>query len=68
MFENEVIISEADKEQALHYIQKVNEILDPYAYSAFDCSIPTNMSRAKHSARMAEKWIECLCTDSRLGK
>ena len=65
MFENEVIISETDKEQVLCCIKQVNEILDKYPHvNGFVYPI-TNMSRAKRAAIEAEKWIECLYTSNK---
>lgn len=65
MFENEVIISDSDKEQALCYIKKVNEILDKYPYvNGFAYTI-TNMCRAKCATIEAEKWIEHLYTENK---
>ena len=65
MFENEVIISEVDKEQALYHIKKVNEILNKYPHvNGFAYPI-TNMSRAKHVSTEAEKWIGYLYTENK---
>lgn len=66
MFENEVIISETDKDTILYHIKQVNEILNKYPYQSNNhgcCgNISTNMSRAKTAAQNAEKWIENLYT------
>lgn len=61
MFNNEVIISEADKEQLLYHIKIVNEILDKYPYFKYNATT-TNMSRAKTASKNAEAWIKNLYT------
>ena len=65
MFENEVMISETDKEQVLYHIKKVNEILDKYPHvNGFAYPI-TNMCRAKRASLEAEKCIEYLYTENK---
>ena len=62
MFENDVIVSEVDKKEALYHIREVNKILDKYPY--FSCIAPTvtTISRAKGFSKDAEKWISYLDT------
>lgn len=62
MFENEVIVSEVDKKEALYHIQKVNKILDKYPYSSCFANTVTTISRAKGFSKDAEKWIGYLHT------
>ena len=62
MFENEVTITESDKEHVLYHIRKVNEILDKYPHFKYDGTIHTNMSRAKTASKNAEAWISNLYT------
>ena len=68
MFENEVIISESDKEKALYHIQEVNKILDKYPYSSCFAHTITNISRAKGYSKDAEKWISYLETSNSSSK
>ena len=62
MFENEVIVDPKDKEEALTYIKKVNEILDKYPSSSCHAYTVTSISRAKNFSKEAEKWISYLET------
>ena len=62
MFENEVLISEADKAKLMYYIGKVNEILDKYPYDSCYAYTVSAMSRAKGAASKAKKWIGYLYT------
>lgn len=63
MFENDVIVSRKDKEDALYHIRKVNKILEKYPYaSCSGCYTVTTISRAKSFSGEAEKWIGYLDT------
>lgn len=67
MFKNEVIVDTKDKEEALTYIEKVNEILDKYPSFSCIAYTVTSISRAKEFSREAEKWIGYLETKEEIG-
>lgn len=62
MFENEVIVSEADKKEALYHINEVNKILNKYRYSSCFANNVTTISRAKTYSKNAAEWIGYLHT------
>lgn len=62
IFENEVIISEVDKNEALYHIRAVNKILNKYPYCSCYANTVTTVSRAKTYSKNAEEWIGYLHT------
>ncbi len=65
MFDNEVLITEQDKNILLSNIKGINDILNKYPCSSdYNLPLVTVMSRAKGLANESENWIKLLYTES----